>query len=65
MTFPRPPSKDSIERNDSSVSVTIMIIAFIAACFMKVNVIYVVLACGLTGVIRTLAGKRGNNDGLS
>ena len=47
------------------VSVTIMIIAFIAACFMKVNVIYVVLACGLTGVIRTLAGKRGNNDGLS
>lgn len=41
------------------VSVTIMVLAFIAACFMNVNVIYVVLICGLIGVIRTLAGKRG------
>ena len=40
------------------VSVMIMALAFIAACLMKVNVIYVVLVCGLIGIIRTLAEKR-------
>ena len=40
------------------VSVMIMVLAFTAACFMKVNVIYVGLVCGLIGIIRTLAEKR-------
>ena len=42
----------------SILSISIMAAAFIAACFFQVNVIYIILLCGLIGVIRTLAGKR-------
>ena len=42
----------------SPISITIMILAFIATCFCGVNVIYVVLVCGAIGAVRTLIGKR-------
>ena len=32
--------------------------AFLATCFFNVNVVYVVIVCGLIGVSRTFLGKR-------
>ena len=39
-------------------SLVIMGASFIAVCFFDVNVIYVVIVCGLIGAVRTLTGKR-------
>lgn len=43
----------------SAASICIMAAAFIAACIFGVNVIYIVLVCGLIGVIRTCMRKGG------
>lgn len=40
------------------ISIAIMIAAFLANYVWKVNVIYVVLACGALGVVRTLWGAK-------
>lgn len=41
-------------------SITIMAGAFLAACVFQINVIYIILVCGVIGVIRTkLSGKGG------
>ena len=47
-----------IVRGKSAPSLVIMGTSFIAVCFFDVNVIYVVIVCGLIGAVRTLAGKR-------
>lgn len=39
-------------------SLVILVCAFAAACFFKVNVIYIVLFCGAIGAIRTIRAKR-------
>lgn len=41
------------------VSIPIMAGAFAATCFFGVNVVYVVLACGLIGVVRTIIERKG------
>ncbi len=41
------------------MSIIIMAAAFAASCIFKVNVIYIVILCGLLGVIRTCMAKRG------
>ena len=41
------------------MSIIIMAAAFAASCIFKVNVIYIVVLCGLLGVIRTCMAKRG------
>ncbi|HIT65733.1 MAG TPA: chromate transporter [Candidatus Merdisoma merdipullorum] len=47
-------------QSKSAASVTILIAAFTAACIFQINVVYIVLACGLIGVLRTwLHGKSG------
>lgn len=44
----------------NAASMTIMAGAFIATCLFNVNVVYVVIVCGLIGVVRTLlAGRKG------
>ena len=43
-----------IVRGKNRVSILIMSGAFAASCIFEVNVIFVVIACGLIGVIRTL-----------
>lgn len=43
----------SIVKDKQAASVVIMIGAFIAACFFNINVIFIVIACGLIGVVRT------------
>ena len=40
------------------MSLFIMAGAFIAACVLEINVIYIVITCGLLGVIRTVLAKR-------
>lgn len=47
-----------IVHGKSPASIVIMILAFIAACIFKVNVIYIVLICAAIGAVRTIAGNR-------
>ena len=47
-----------IGKEKDTVSILIMAGAFLASCILKVNVIYIVIACGILGVIRTFLGKR-------
>lgn len=42
----------------SKISITIMLTAFAAVCFLEVNVVYVVVICGLIGVVRTVFAQR-------
>lgn len=46
-----------IEKGDK-MSLIIMAGAFIAACFLNVNVIYIILTCIALGVVRTLLRRR-------
>lgn len=47
-----------IVKERDPVSLCILIGAFLAACVLEVNVVYIVIACGLLGVVRTLLEKR-------
>ena len=47
-----------IIQGKSLVSILIMAGAFAATCFFGVNVVFVILICGLIGVVRTLAARR-------
>ena len=46
-----------IGKEKDTVSILIMAGAFLASCILKVNVIYIVIMCGILGVIRTFIGK--------
>lgn len=46
-----------IVKDKQAVSIIIMIGAFIAACIFNINVIFIVIACGLLGVARTCMAK--------
>lgn len=41
------------------MNVVIMVGAFIASCIFEINVVYIVIVCGLIGVIRTVIGRKG------
>lgn len=47
-----------IAKKKEPVSDLLMIGAFVAACFFGVNVVYVILFCGLLGVLRALIKSR-------
>ena len=47
-----------IVKEKDPMSLIILIGAFIAACVLEINVIYIVITCGLLGVIRTFLAKR-------
>ena len=47
-----------IIRGKSPVSILIMAGAFAATCFFGVNVVFVILVCGLIGVVRTLIARK-------
>ena len=49
---------EGIVQSRNTGSVIIMAGAFLAACVFGVNVVYIVIACLLIGVIRTLIGER-------
>ena len=46
-----------VEERDT-VSTMILAASFVAACFLEINVVYIILFCGLLGVVRTLLEKR-------
>ena len=48
-----------IVRGKNKASVLIMACAFVASCVFGVNVILVVISCGLIGVVRTLLAGKG------
>lgn len=48
-----------IVKEKSKISLLIMIGAFIASCIYEVNVVYIVIICGLIGVIRTYIFRKG------
>ena len=41
------------------MNVVIMVGAFIASCIFEINVVYIVIVCGMIGVIRTVIGRKG------
>ena len=47
-----------IVKEKDPMSLVIMLGAFLAACILEINVVYIVIVCGLIGVARTLLAKR-------
>ena len=47
-----------IVKEKDPMSLVIMLGAFLAACILEINVVYIVVVCGLLGVARTLLTKR-------
>lgn len=47
-----------VVREKDPMSLCILSGAFLAACVLEINVIYIVISCGLLGVARTLLAKR-------
>lgn len=43
-------------------SILIMLFSFIAACFLQINVIYIIALCCMAGIIRVLLHKRGGKS---
>lgn len=50
-----------IVQDKNGISIVIMVGAFISSCIFEVNVVYVVIVCGLIGVIRICIAKRRKN----
>lgn len=48
-----------IVKEKRGMQVVIMAGAFIASCVFEINVIYIVIVCGLIGVFRTVIGRKG------
>lgn len=47
-------------RQKNTVSIGIMLGAFLAACFFHVNAVYIILCCIVLGIVRTLLARRRN-----
>lgn len=47
-----------VVKEKDPMSLCILVGAFLAACVLEINVIYIVIVCGLLGVGRTLLAKR-------
>ena len=47
-----------IVHGKNAFSMCIMAGAFLASCVFHINVVFVVIACGLIGALRTLAAER-------
>ena len=47
-----------IVKEKDPMSLVIMLGAFLAACILEINVVYIVIVCGLIGLVRTLLSKR-------
>lgn len=48
-----------IAREKDKISMLIMAGAFVASCVYKINVVYIIIVCGMIGVIRTFFSKKG------
>ena len=54
-----------IVHSKNIVSILIMLAAFIASCVYGINVIYIILACGTLGTVRTLVKNRNSRADTS
>lgn len=50
-----------IVKNKDAISILIMIISFLIAYFAKINVVYIILFCGVLGAVRTVISTRRNS----
>ena len=50
---------EGVVKGKNAGSIIIMLGAFIASCIFGVNVVYIVIACLMIGVVRTLINERG------
>ena len=48
-----------IAQEKDKISLLIMAGAFAASCVYKINVVYIIIVCGMIGVIRTFLSKKG------
>ena len=48
-----------IAKEKDGISLLIMAGAFVASCVFEVNVVYIVIICGLLGVLRTCMNRKG------
>lgn len=51
-----------IAHGKNALSILIMLGAFIASCIFGVNVIYIILACGALGAVRTVLRQKKQSD---
>ena len=48
-----------VVKEKDGISLLIMASAFVASCVFEVNVVYIVIICGLLGVLRTCMSRKG------
>lgn len=48
----------SVVKQKDAASIVIMLVAFVAVCVFRVNVVYIILVCIGLGVLRTLLARR-------
>lgn len=56
---------EGIVHGKNRLSITIMLVSFALSIFLQINVVYLILASGLIGLIRGLIQKRRHKDDLS
>lgn len=50
---------EGIVRGKSYISILIMVLSFIAVYFLNISAVYIILACGVFGAVRTVAAQKG------
>lgn len=50
---------EGIVKGKSFISILIMVLSFIAVYFLNVSAVYIILACGAFGAVRTVAAQKG------
>lgn len=50
---------EGIVRGKSYISILIMVLSFIAVYFLNISAVYIILACGAFGAVRTVAAQKG------
>ena len=50
---------EGIVRGKKYISILIMVLSFIAVYFLNIRAVYIILACGVLGAVRTLLAQRG------
>ena len=48
-----------IVQEKDKISLLIMVGVFAASCIYKINVVYIIIVCGMIGVVRTFLSKKG------
>lgn len=50
---------EGIVKGKSFISILIMVLSFIAVYFLNVSAVYIILACGVFGAVRTVVAQKG------